>query len=255
MPTPLIPSPFASVDAEDYDRLRHSYPQEAADWLVAEAGLSPGALVLDAGAGTGQASDPLRRSGLRVVAMEPAPNLRKKLSEVLPDVGVIAGVAERIPLRDSSLDAVAAGQSFQWFDGDRALPELHRVLRTGGALAILWIESDDAAGDLRRKMWEVASPFLPDESPVDLAQGAWTDAFESSELFGPFRTATFPMLQRFRSRDLADHIATSSDVTPLPADRRDALLRAVAEWSETLPAEVLFPMLVEVHLTFRRDEA
>src|SRR3954454_15568052 len=62
MPTPLIPSPFPSVDAEDYDRLRHSYPQEAVDWLVAEAGLSPGALVLDAGAGTGQASDPLRRS-------------------------------------------------------------------------------------------------------------------------------------------------------------------------------------------------
>jgi ubiquinone/menaquinone biosynthesis C-methylase UbiE len=184
--------------------------------------------------------------------MEPAPNLRKKLHMVLPEASVVGGVAEAIPRRDRSLDAVLAGQSIQWFDGVRAVPELHRVLRPGGALGVIWIESDDATGDLRRTMWEVASPYLPEESPVDEAQGVWRDAFASSDLFEEFRTAAFPMLQRFRSRDLADHIATSSDVTPLPEDRRAALLRAVAGWAEQLPAEVEFPMRAEVNLTFAR---
>jgi len=128
----LIPSPFPSVDADAYQRLRRDYPQEAIDWFVSEAGLAPGACVLDAGAGTGQASRPLLASGLRVVAMEPAPNLRKKLHVVLPEASVVGGVAEAIPLRDRSLGAVLAGQSFQWFDGERAIPELHRVLRPGG---------------------------------------------------------------------------------------------------------------------------
>ena len=248
----MIPSPFPSIDADVYQRLRRDYPQEALDWFVSEAGLAPGARVLDAGAGTGQASRPLLASGLRVVAMEPAPNLQKKLHLVLPEASVVGGVAEAIPLRDRSLGAVLAGQSFQWFDCERAIPELHRVLRPGGALGVLWIESDDATGDLCRRMWEVASPYLPEKSPVDEAQDVWRDAFASSDLFEEFRTAAFPMLQRFRSRDLADHIATSSDVTPLPEDRRDALLRAVADWAEQLPPEVEFPMRAEVNWTLAR---
>jgi len=41
----------------------------------------------------------------------------------LPDVELLDGVAEAIPLPDASVDTAAVGQAFHWFDGDRALTE------------------------------------------------------------------------------------------------------------------------------------
>jgi SAM-dependent methyltransferase len=38
--------------------------------------------------------------------------------------------------------AVLIGQAWHWFDLDRALPELARVLRPGGVLAALWNADD-----------------------------------------------------------------------------------------------------------------
>jgi SAM-dependent methyltransferase len=247
----LIPSPFPSIDADEYQRLRRDYPREAIDWFVSEAGLAPGARVLDAGAGTGQASRPLLESGLRVIAMEPAPNLRTKLHVVLPDVAVLGGLAEAIPLGDRSLDAAVAGQSFQWFDGPCAVPELHRVLRPGGALAVVWIDSDQGSS-LHREMWEAAGEYPEEGSVIDQAQDRWRTWFDDTDVFGPFRSATFPFVRRVAAADIPSFLATSSDIAVLSPERRDLALRGVKEWAEELPAEVEFPMIVEVNLTLAR---
>jgi SAM-dependent methyltransferase len=44
------------------------------------------------------------------------------------------------------VDAVLCGQSMHWFDLDRALPEIARVLTPGGVLAGLWNVDDDRVG-------------------------------------------------------------------------------------------------------------
>jgi SAM-dependent methyltransferase len=246
----VIPSPFPSIDADAYQRLRRDYPREAIEWFVSQTGLVAGARVLDAGAGTGQASRPLLASGLRVIAMEPARNLRTKLHVVLPDASIFGGVAEAIPLRDRSLDAVVAAQTFQWFDGPRAVPELHRVLRPGGALAIVWIDSDESS--LHREMWEATGEYPEEGSVIDQAQDHWRTSFAASDLFEPFRTATFPFARRLAAADIPTYIATSSDIAVLSPERRDLALSGVKEWAEKLPAEVEFPMVAEVNLTFAR---
>jgi SAM-dependent methyltransferase len=55
----------------------------------------------------------------------------------------LAGTAERLPLPDASVDAVVVGQAWHWFDEDRALAEVRRVLRPGGVLGLLWNVFDD----------------------------------------------------------------------------------------------------------------
>ncbi|MFL5736552.1 MAG: class I SAM-dependent methyltransferase [Actinomycetota bacterium] len=246
----MIPSPFASIDADDYQRLRRDYPREPIDWFIAEAELAPGSRMLDAGAGTGQATRVLSSAGMNAIAMEPAPNLRQKLHDVVPDGAVVGAKAEALPFRDGSLDAVVSAQSFQWFDGPRAVPELHRVLRPGGALAVVWIESDEGS-TLHQEMWEAAGEDPPEGSAIDQAQERWRGSFDRTELFGPFRTATFPFVRRLQSADLPRFIATSSDIAVLPNDRRARALRAVEEWAERLPPEVEIPLLTEVNLSFR----
>jgi ubiquinone/menaquinone biosynthesis C-methylase UbiE len=248
----MIPSPFASIDAEDYQRLRRDYPREPIDWFIGEAQLAPGSRVLDTGAGTGQATRVLSSAGMGAIAMEPAPNLLWKLHDVVPDVSVVAGKAEALPFHNGSLDAVVSAQSFQWFDGPRAVPELHRVLRPGGALAILWIDSDEGS-TLHQEMWEAAGENPPEGSVIDQAQEHWREAFDRTDVFGSFRTATFPFVRRLESADLRRYIATSSDIAVLPDDRRARALRAVEEWAERLPPEVEIPLVTEVNLSFRQD--
>jgi len=55
-------------------------------------------------------------------------------------------VAEALPFAAGSLDAVVAAQAFRWFDADRALAELARVVRPGGRLGLIRNMRDRGVG-------------------------------------------------------------------------------------------------------------
>ena len=133
---------FDSV-AEQYERARPEYADDAVDWALEQLGLRQGSRVLDLAAGTGKLTRQLVARGLDVVAVEPGDEMRGVLERVLPGVESLAGTAEEIPLEDSSVDGVTVGQAFHWFDRDRALAEIRRVLGPGGGLALLWNRWDE----------------------------------------------------------------------------------------------------------------
>ena len=118
--------------AESYDRGRPSYPREAVEWLVGP----PAQSVLELGAGTGKLTRVLVELGHEVHATDPDEDMLAVLRRHLPDVRTGVGTAENIPAPDLTYDVVIAGQAFHWFDLDRALPEISRVLKPGGTLAI-----------------------------------------------------------------------------------------------------------------------
>src|SRR3954454_19582945 len=121
-----------TAGADAYERSRPDYPAAAVAEIVERLDLRPGDTIVDLGAGTGKLTRLLVPSGARVVAVEPIPEMR-----ALIDVGgAIDGTAEAIPMADGSAALVTVAQAFHWFDLDRALPEIHRVLRTGGSLAL-----------------------------------------------------------------------------------------------------------------------
>jgi SAM-dependent methyltransferase len=124
--------------AADYERHRPEYPEEALRWAFECLGLEPGARVLDVGAGTGKLTRGLVALGLNVVAVEPGARMLDELRTAVPGVEGLEGSAESIPLSDESVHAAFAGQAYHWFDPESAVPELHRVLRAGGGLGLLW---------------------------------------------------------------------------------------------------------------------
>jgi SAM-dependent methyltransferase len=129
---------FGSV-ADDYDRYRPAPPPEALDWLV-----PPGArAVLDLAAGTGLVTRGLIGRAERVVAVEPDARMRAVLAARCPQAEVLDGRGEDIPLPDASVDAVVISAAWHWLDPARAVPEITRVLRTGGTLGVMWTSRDD----------------------------------------------------------------------------------------------------------------
>ncbi len=138
---------FGAV-ARAYDDHRPSYPDAAVDLALSGGDPEP-ARVLDLGAGTGKLTRSLLARGLDVVAVEPDPGMLAVLRERSPGAEARSGSAERVPLPDGAVDAVLVGQALHWFDLDRAVPEIARVLRPGGVLAGLWNAGDDEVAWVR----------------------------------------------------------------------------------------------------------
>lgn len=95
--------------------------------------------VLELGAGNGANFNHYPASVQEVIAVEPEPILREHAVRAARDapvrVKVIAGVADSIPVEDSSCDAAIASLVLCTVpDQARALAELFRILRPGGEL-------------------------------------------------------------------------------------------------------------------------
>ena len=126
------------AEAEAYDRARPSYPPDALRWLTGNLGIRPGRRVADLAAGTGKLTALLAPAGADLVAVEPVGAMLARLRARLPGLPALSAVAEALPFAPDSLDAVVVAQAFHWFDADRALAELARVVRPGGRLGLVW---------------------------------------------------------------------------------------------------------------------
>jgi SAM-dependent methyltransferase len=237
---PIAAAGFASA-AEIYERARPSYPEEAMAWLVDRTGLGPGKTVLDVGAGTGKLTRLLVRSGARVVAVEPIAEMRS----LIGDVEAVDGTAEELPFADGAADVITVAQAFHWFDHERALPELHRVLRPGGALALVW-NMRDLDDPLQRGVENLLAP-IRGETPLHRA-GYWRDPLERSPLFGRGEIEKFRYEQRLTADDLCDRVASTSFVATMSPVDRDSLLVRVRALAHGRDEPFAFPYLTEVHL-------
>jgi SAM-dependent methyltransferase len=234
--------------AEVYERARPSYPVEAVEWLVTRTGLGPGMTIVDVGAGTGKLTRLLPPIGARVIAVEPLPEMRAKLLEVVDGVEAIDGTAEKLPLPGSSADVIVVAQAFHWFDLDRALPELHRVLRPGGQLALFW-NMRDLEDPVQAGVEELLRPLRADV--IAQHEGEWRVPLEKSPWFGPAEVGRFTFAQSFTADDLCDRVASTSFVAAMPVGERDELLMRVRALASGLAEPFPFPYRTEVHLVPR----
>jgi SAM-dependent methyltransferase len=210
--------------ADAYERGRPDYPPALVGRLVDLLGGRPRPRILDLGAGTGKLTRRLTARGLEVVAVEPEPAMRDRLAGTAPDADVLAGVAEAIPLPDGSVDGAVAAQAFHWFRPDEALVELHRVLRPGGRLALVWNVRDVKVGWVHRlgRMVEALAGDVPRYRAGTLPAG-----FRRTRLFGPVRHERFRHVQVMDRAEVRDRVASVSYVAAAPAAVRDALLADV----------------------------
>ncbi|GAB3200012.1 class I SAM-dependent methyltransferase [Nocardioides hungaricus] len=212
-PSPLDPArSFGSV-AGAYDRARPTYPREAAAWLVGEEPVT----VLELGAGTGKLTEVLVALGHDVHATDPDDAMLARLRERLPDVLTSVASAEQIPAPDGVFDVVVVAQAFHWFDHERALPEIARVLKPGGRLALVWNRRDERIPWVRRLGAIIGSQDqLRSEEPLIL-----------SEHFGLVEDETFRHWQVV-DRDSIQELALSrSSVAVLDDEGRAATLAEV----------------------------
>lgn len=228
-----------------YERVRPEYPVEAVRWVAEQLDLREGRTVLDLGAGTGKLTRALVETGARVIAVEPGDAMRAELHGVLPGVQALRGSGESIPLKDASVDAITVGQAFHWFRYDEAIPELRRVLRPGGGVALLW-NGRDQDSPLQREINDLLAPFIP---AGRAAVGDSTKHLAASPLFGPIEERRFRFVQDLDADGLVGRIASISFVAAAPPEKRAALEQSLRQLAATHGGSVAFPYVTDVYVS------
>lgn len=204
-----------SAKAAGYAKARPTYPPELFQVL---ASLAPGrSLAWDAGTGNGQAAVALAAHFERVVATDPS---AAQLAAAVAHPGVTyRQCAERaLELADGSVDIATVAQAVHWFDLKEYYPEVRRVLRPGGLLA-MWnyaVCHIDAEIDplLGHFYTETVGPYWPPER-----KHAET-SYRNFEF--PFAELAFPKINltvRWTAAEFAAYLRTWSSVTRYTAAR------------------------------------
>ncbi|MHB8893226.1 MAG: class I SAM-dependent methyltransferase, partial [Candidatus Limnocylindrales bacterium] len=210
--------------ADSYERARPDYPADAVAAIVERLGLRPGRTLLELGAGTGKLTRQLVPSGARILALEPVAGMRARLIATVPDPEVLEGTAEDIPLPAASVDAVVVAQAFHWFDAVRALSEIHRVLRPGGSLVLIWNLRDESVRWVRG-IRELIDASVGSEAPA--WQHGWRDAVDRCALFEPLGQVGFRHAQSLTVDGVLDRVTSISTVAAADPATRARLLADV----------------------------
>jgi ubiquinone/menaquinone biosynthesis C-methylase UbiE len=125
--------------AENYAKYRPSYPKEVIDLIFSESGKNK-LTFADFGSGTGIMSELLlKRNGI-VYAIEPNEDMRKEAEARLSsnkNFHSIPGSAENTTLNADSVDVIVCAESYHWFDNEKTLLEMKRILKPEGLVFLL----------------------------------------------------------------------------------------------------------------------
>ena len=152
--------------SEDYARFRDIYP-EVFYQKIADRGLCiSGQNVLDIGTGTGVLPRNMFHYGAKWTGTDISPEQiqqAKRLSaEAGMDIDYRTGAAEMLDFPDHSFDIVTACQCFFYFDHEKLMPVLARILKEDGRLVLLylvWLPSEDM---IAGKSEEIVLKYSPD---------------------------------------------------------------------------------------------
>jgi SAM-dependent methyltransferase len=200
----------------DYVRYRPSYPAEILPLLKTWTNFRAEHVVADVGSGTGLLSKLFLDFGNRVLGIEPNAEMRAAGEELLssyPNFKSVAGSAEATTLPCDSVDFVAAGQAFHWFQMPAARDEFRRILKSGGRVLVIWNERllDETA--FLREYEALLNRFGTDYAKVS---ESYPRAEQMLEFFGAneFTSHSLPNFQEFDLDGLSGRLRSSSYAPP-----------------------------------------
>ena len=204
---------------------RPPYAAFAIDRMLRAAGLSPGMLVCDIGAGVAHLTIPLAEFGLDVVALEPNTAMRTYGQERMrsfPNVQWVNGCGESTGQPGLTFDLVTFGSSFNVVDRTKALKETARILKRHGWFACLW-NHRDLDDPLQKAVEGVIHRSLP-AYDYGVRRQDQSAVIQSSGLFRDVRLIEARVVHTIAIADWLDAWRSHATLRRQAGDRFEAIL-------------------------------
>src|SRR5581483_3170519 len=145
----------------------------------------------------------------RVIGVEPNGPMREAGKQFLgsyPNVEMVEGTAEGIPLPGTSVDFITAGQAFHWFNQKEARHEFMRILKPNGWAVLIWNDREFTGSKFAYAYESLLQKFGTDYAEVHQRGKATPTTFE--QFFGnsAFEKAEFPNHQRLDREGLVARV-------------------------------------------------
>ena len=242
-----------STQAVTYAQGRPDYPRQLTGWLADTLHLDALSSVIDLGAGTGKFTRLLSTLAPTLIAVEPVAAMGAQLTKLLPDVRLVNGTAESIPLPAASADAVVCAQAFHWFSTETALAEIHRVLKPGGRLGLVWNVRDESV-DWVAAITDIITPYEGDTPRFHT--GRWREAFTGKYFSEPEMTC-FPYSHVGSPQEvIMDRFLSVSFIAALPEASKAVVTAQLQALIDTHPSlkgrdTVAFPYQTQAYVCHR----
>ncbi len=185
--------------ANDYAEYRRRYSMQLIAVMETKYGLRKEHVIADIGAGTGMLAELFLAHGNRVIAVEPNAEMLaecRKMQTQYPALQMVMASAEETTLADGSVDFIAAGRAFHWFDMERARVEFKRILKPGGWVVLASVGRRRGDTPLEREYENLLLRTTPayvetisrfrvyDEPEIFFGSGScvWRETIESTEV-------------------------------------------------------------------------
>lgn len=244
-----------SSQAGTYAKGRPSYPVELHTWLRETLEILPGSTVIDLGAGTGKFTRLLSSMEIDVVAVEPVEAMRTEFAKSLPGIRILEGRAECIPVGSGTAQALVCAQAFHWFANERALAEIHRVLKPNGRLGLIWNVRDESV-DWVAAITDIITPYEGDTPRFHT--GLWRLPFTGRHFSTPELTCFRYTHSGSAQEVIIDRFLSVSFIAALPSAEKAKVTEQLQYLIETHPSlrgrEIIeFPYQTQAYLCRRLD--
>jgi SAM-dependent methyltransferase len=172
-------------------------------------------VIADVGSGTAILARLFLDNGNRVIAVEPNDEMRRAgelLLSAYGRFGSVTGTAEATTLPQSSVDLIAVGQAFHWFDPAQARREFARVLTGGGRVILVWNDRRKHGESFQEAYEKLLETYASDYADVERGRKGSLENIRSFFAPNPVHTATFGNRQVLDYDGLLGRLRSSSYV-------------------------------------------
>ena len=124
---------------DEFDKHRPRYCDELFADLIAYAQLAPGKTVLEIGPGTGQATEPMLKTGCSYLSIELGENFTAFMTNKFSSYDnfqIVNADFEIYDFGEQKFDLIYSAAAFQWIPEKIGYPKAFELLKSGGVLAM-----------------------------------------------------------------------------------------------------------------------
>ncbi|MBR3743059.1 MAG: methyltransferase domain-containing protein [Clostridia bacterium] len=221
---------------EQFDRYRPRYSEALFADLIAYAGIGKDKTVLELGPGTGQATDPILKTGCDYHAIELGEHLFEKMKEKygrFPNFHIVNDDFITHDFGGARFDLIYSAATIQWIPEEIAFSKTFSLLRPGGTLAMLLTRGDYRTPNeaLYQNIQKVYAAYFKPETPYP--HGAFQYANAVNYGYAGFEKREYPGQRVFTAEEYAAFCGTHCDHIVIPEPEKsqffEGLKNAVLE--------------------------
>lgn len=232
-----------------YDRARIGYPTQLIDDIVTYSGIRRNGRILDVGCGTGQATLLLAKKGYYVVGLDAGKemvDIVKEKCSSFPKVSFKVGTFEDIEFSDASIDIITSGMAWHWINPKGREEKAHRILRSGGTLALFWSYQRKEESDFVKDVGKVLDKYGgvdrgPAGSKVRQISDALYEQLKERKFFTSVEMREYDEDFEFSKERYLELVVSYGWVRVLPEDKRSNLAEDLQKWYKRYEEPLIVP--------------